>query len=171
ESKSYLEGKDRYRSDNLMRDKKYQDDEKREKELRQQLAAEGLSKEERDKLQADLLNVALTEKKKKELDEVNNRLKMAGRYALLDKVLDGRMTPEDAASRADLIDVLPTSLAKEITDGEGNNVTEAYTAYVKSRPAQGDPKRLGHGNRLFREKGCLACHVHNAIKQPGQDEA
>src|SRR5262249_24548519 len=77
ESKAYLKGKDRYRSDNRARYEKYQADIKKEAELRQ------LSKEERDKLQAELLAVALTDKKKKELDEVTNRLKFAGRYALL----------------------------------------------------------------------------------------
>jgi mono/diheme cytochrome c family protein/cbb3-type cytochrome oxidase cytochrome c subunit len=169
ESKAYLQGKDRYRADNLARYKKYQDDMKREAELRQQLAAEGLSKEEKDKLQADLLGVAITEKKKKELDEVTNRLKFAGRYALLDKVLNGRMTPEQAASLPDLIDVLPQTLVT-LTDGEGNNVTQQYTAYVQARNAQDSQKRLDHGNRLFREKGCLACHVHDAIKRGGTDE-
>ncbi|HMF14803.1 MAG TPA: c-type cytochrome, partial [Gemmataceae bacterium] len=170
ESKAYLEGKDRYRSDNLLRYNKYRDDIKREAELRQQLAAaDGLSKEEKDKLQDEILGVALTDKKKKELDEVTNRLNFAGRYALLAKVLNGRMTPEQAASLPDLLDILPQTLAT-LTDGEGNNVTEAYTAYVKTRPAQGDPKRLDHGNRLFREKGCLACHVHDAVKTAGKDE-
>src|SRR5262249_22889582 len=87
ESKAYLQGKDRYRTDNLTRYEKNQADIKKEAELRQQLTAEGLRKEQRDKLQAELLAVALTDKKKKELDEVTNRLKFAGRYALLDKVL------------------------------------------------------------------------------------
>jgi mono/diheme cytochrome c family protein len=170
ESNAYLEGKDRYRSDNLARYKTYQSDMKREAELRQQLAAaDGLSKEEKDKLQDEILRVALTEKKKKELDEVTNRLKFAGRYALLAKVLNGRMTPEQAATLPDLIEVLPQTLAT-LTDGEGNNVTQEYAAYVKARNAQDSPKRLDHGNRLFREKGCLACHVHDAVKTAGKDE-
>src|SRR5262249_39678720 len=121
ESKAYLQGKDRYRTDNLTRYEKYQAAIKREAELRQQLTVEGLSKEERDKLQAELLAVALTDKKKKELDEVTNRLKFAGRYALLDKVLNGCTTPEQVATKpvAELIATLPQTLAI-LTDGECN---------------------------------------------------
>jgi mono/diheme cytochrome c family protein len=170
ESAAYLEGKDRYRSDNFQRLEQYKKDQKREADLRQQLAGEGLGEDERRKLQAELLELALTEKKKKELDEVTNRLKMAGRYALLDKVLDGRMTPEDAATQPDLIGTLPTKLASEMTDGEGNNVTNEYAAYINARQAQDAPKRLNRGNRLFREKGCLACHTHEAVQKSGRDE-
>ncbi len=168
ESKAYLKGQDHYRADNLERYKKYEADRKREAELRKQLAAEGLDEGERSKLQAELLQVVLTEKGKKELEEITNRLKIAGRYALLEAVLDGRMTPEEAASKPeqDLINTLPTTLAK-LTDSEGNDVTKAYSDYARGR---NDAKRLAHGNRLFREKGCLACHVNDGVKTAGKDE-
>jgi cbb3-type cytochrome oxidase cytochrome c subunit len=138
------------------------------------IKAKDAATKKRNQLEQDILKLALTEKDKKELAEVTNRLKMAGRYALLDKVLDGRITPEDAATRSDLIDTLPTTLAdgarKEITNSEGRNVTAEYEKYDKDRQAMDAEKRLARGNRLFREKGCLACHVHEAVTQSGQDE-
>src|SRR5262249_41486254 len=131
ESKAYLEGKDRYRAENLARYRGYEARMKHEPVLRKQI--EEVSKEietlnhhladyeeqfvggisatkraetegkkeaalkakdaaikKREQLEQQILDgVALTEKDKKELTEVTNRLKMAGRYALLDKVLDG----------------------------------------------------------------------------------
>jgi mono/diheme cytochrome c family protein len=154
-------------TEELREKQKYQGRKNREAELRQELATEGLSPEKKAKRQDELRDVAMTEKDKKELAEIETRLKTAGRYALLPEVLDGRMTPEEAAGQQDLINVKPVKLAEEITDGDGNNVTAKYQEYVKAR---GDDKKLKHGDRLFREKGCLACHVHDAVKRSGTDE-
>jgi mono/diheme cytochrome c family protein len=167
ESKRYLDGNDTMRADNLRRYNEYLARQNQEEKLRKQLADGGLEVDARKEAEQELLKVALTEKDKKELGEIDARLKTAGRYALLPKVLDGRMTPEEAASLPDLINVKPVKLADEITDGEGNNVTAKYEEYGKRR---GDEKKVKHGDRLFREKGCLACHVHDAVKRGGEDE-
>lgn len=162
ESRGYLEGKDTYRTDNLKRYNELHEREKKEAELREKVKdAQG---EEKKELDNELLQVALTEKERKELAEITSRLKMAGRYALLQKVLDGRLTPDEVAQRPDqeLIDQLPVALAKEITDGEGH--------VVQLPPYKDEKKRLARGNRLFREKGCLACHTHDAVKEAGTDE-
>jgi cytochrome c2 len=166
ESKKYLDGNDTYRRDNLKRYEGLIARQKREEELRKNLEG-GLEGEPKTNAEQELLKTALTEKDKKELAEITTRLKMAGRYALLQPVLDGCMTAEEVASRADIIDVLPAKLSQKITDGECNDVTAEYTAYVKER---GNKKRIDHGNRLFREKGCLACHVHDAVRNAGKDE-
>jgi mono/diheme cytochrome c family protein len=166
ESQRYLNGDDTFRKDNLKRYQRYVARQKKEADLRGRLQA-GLEGDEKATAEQELLKTALTERDKKEFAEVETRLKTAGRYALLTKVLDGHMTPEEAAALPDLIDVKPTKLADEIIDGHGNNLAVQYTEYAKGR---GEEKRIKHGNRLFREKGCLACHVHDAVKKAGQDE-
>jgi mono/diheme cytochrome c family protein len=189
ESKGYLEGKDTYYKSNYQRytdlkkreeeaqqltkkrdqlkqeirsttDKKPDDWEAKVAELRKELAAE----EARLVTEGKLIKLALTEKDRKELNEVIDRLRTAGRYALLQPVLDGLLTPEEVFqhSTEELINQRPQTLAK-LTDGAGHDVTDAY----KKLPVG---KGLARGNRLFREKGCLACHAHEATKKSGRDE-
>src|SRR5439155_9638385 len=38
-----------------------------------------------------------------------------------------------------------------------------------SLPQAGDATHLAAGRKLFTERGCLACHVHDGVRQKGAD--
>jgi mono/diheme cytochrome c family protein len=176
ESSAYLKGEDRYFRDNLERYNQFVARQREEPNIPQQVTdkqdeirriteeqSEGWQEavtKLRDEI-GDLLKVPLTEKDKKELNDITDRLRTAGRYALLQQVLDGQLTPEEIVQRptVELIKQRPQTL-KTITDGEGHDVSDAYAKL----PDNADKQQLDRGGRLFREKGCLACHTNDAVK-------
>ncbi len=55
-------------------------------------------------------------------------------------------------------------MAKQLFDMDGEPVA------LDPLPAQGmerDPAHLAVGRRLFSERGCLACHIHNGVREKG----
>src|SRR5262249_38273973 len=57
---------------------------------------------------------------------------------------------------------VPTPLTKLIIDGEGNPVDEL--------PPPSTKEELLEGRRLFRERGCLACHSHEGTAKADRDD-
>ena len=49
-------------------------------------------------------------------------------------------------------------------DAQGESVTEALPEADKNDL----PKHLTEGRRVFSESGCLACHVHDGVRQKGR---
>jgi mono/diheme cytochrome c family protein/cbb3-type cytochrome oxidase cytochrome c subunit len=59
----------------------------------------------------------------------------------------------------------PIPIAKQIVDAQGDLVAGALPEADKNDLA----KHLTEGRRLFSERGCLACHVHDGVRQKGAD--
>ncbi|HXG11553.1 MAG TPA: c-type cytochrome [Gemmataceae bacterium] len=86
-------------------------------------------------------NATLSERERKELIELERRLELA-------------------AVPTPLLPVAGQG-AVHLTDGEGNVITEL--------PPVADEKQRIEGARLFRERGCLACHTHEAAAREERD--
>ncbi|HZT79344.1 MAG TPA: c-type cytochrome, partial [Gemmataceae bacterium] len=73
---------------------------------------------------------------------------------------------QEAYARLRGLGLLPVPFAQRLTDEQGKVVP------LPKPPAAGKERdtHLALGNRLFREKGCLACHTHEATAKAGTDE-
>src|SRR5208283_4325930 len=72
------------------------------------------------------------------------------------------------------IDKDPTPLYRKTRDKDGKEVAEVHLVdsegnVVTKLPAatDGDKEQLTRGRKIFTERGCLACHSHNALKEQG----
>jgi mono/diheme cytochrome c family protein len=97
-------------------------------------------------LEADGLK--LTVKEEQELQDVTERL-------------DPKLQKEKSPSLQ--LEQSPHKVADQIVDSRGNVVDN------KDIPAT-DRAKLGEGARLFRERGCLACHSHDATATETSDD-
>ena len=61
----------------------------------------------------------------------------------------------------------PIPISRRIVDSEGEPVAEPLPEADKNDLA----KHTAEGRRLFSERGCLACHVHDAVREKGADGA
>lgn len=71
--------------------------------------------------------------------------------------------PRDTAPALQLREV-PVPFTKRLIDGEGNTVELPPPPEAKDRQ-----NHLTEGARLFRERGCLACHSHEGTRQELRD--
>jgi mono/diheme cytochrome c family protein len=69
---------------------------------------------------------------------------------------------EELVRRLEL-DKPPMPISMQIVDVEGNVIS--LPAPAKDEAAR--KKQIQHGRQLFSERGCLACHSHQATTQPG----
>ncbi len=59
----------------------------------------------------------------------------------------------------------PAPVARRIVDSEGIPIAEPLPEADKNDLL----KHVAEGRRLFSERGCLACHVHNSVREKGPD--
>ena len=179
ESGRHLEGKDTYRV--VM--------EERLKELQDQLKQGPLDDKDRKEL-ADVthrladLGLLSIPTRAKEIDDLSMRLKQKQErlMELYAKDAQKKSGDEDESGDAkeqvqlkkDLDSLgqelekagLPIPIAQQIFDEQGEPVLDA----LPPEPAKNDKaKHLTEGHRIFTERGCLACHVHEGVLKKSDD--
>ena len=178
ESNRHLEGKDTYRV--VM--------EERLKELQDQLKQGPLDEKDRKEL-ADVthrlgdLGLLSIPTRAKEIDDLNTRLKQTQERLMelyakdAQKKSDDEDESGDAKERVQLkkdLDSLgqelekaglPIPIAQQIFDEQGEPVLDALPEPAKNDQA----KHLTEGHRIFTERGCLACHVHEGVLKKSDD--
>ena len=96
------------------------------------------------------------QEKKKSADEDEGG--DAKELAQLKKDLDSLREDLEKAGR-------PIPIAQQIFDAQGEPVLDALPESDKNDLK----KHLAEGHRLFTERGCLACHVHESVHKKGDD--
>ena len=117
------------------------------------------TKEVKKQLEQPTKELNRAQNEKKEVDQAkDDRTRLSTEREKLGQDMDA--SRKDLGSRADGLEEVgrATPMAKQLFDAEGE------PADPEKLPPPGDKTRLAEGHRLFSERGCLACHVHNGVR-------
>ena len=125
------------------------------------------------KLEQPKKDLARVQNEKKEVDQArDDAMRLTAEMASLGQSMDRSRKDLTTLGDSLVTEALPAPILahvkKQDKDDYVPQIVDEQGEPVKpeSLPAP-DKSRLGEGRRVFSERGCLACHVHNGVREKG----